>query len=51
MMESVLAMIPAYIVHETNLELADGVEPSEDPRDRVTGYRANVGRMVSSHEQ
>ena len=31
-------MVPAFIVHETNLELAGRGEPFEDPRTRVTGY-------------
>ena len=38
-------------VHPTDLELDDREDPPEDPRERVTGYRADIGKMVSSQEQ
>ena len=38
-------------VHATDLELDDREDPPEDPRERVTDYRADIGKMVSSQEK
>ena len=38
-------------VHPTDLELDDREDPPEDPRERVTDYRADIGKMVSSQEK